>query len=185
MKLLLTLAVLAVLVFVVSSMVRSWQHRATHRAVVLAPFPRPPAELAGPNGAALLAAAPGVYVGTSMAGDWYDQVDAGDFGMQTSATLHLSRAGLLIDRAAARPLWIPTESLRAVRTGRAIAGRVLSNDGHQVFTWQLGGHLLDTAFRGDEELYLQWMETLRMLCEGRLPGEERPGEDVPGDEDRQ
>lgn|GEM_PF-5511458 len=179
MKLLLTLVVLAVLVVVLTTMVRSWQHRSTHRAVVLAPFPRPPVELAGPDGAALLPAATGVYAGTSMAGDWQDQVETGDIGMQTSATLHLSRAGLLFDRAAARPLWIPATSLRAVRTGRAIAGRAMSNDGHLVFTWQLGGHLLDTAFRGEEEVYQQWMEALRELAEGLLPGD-RPGDDAPG-----
>jgi hypothetical protein len=68
MKVLLTLVVLAVLVLVVMTMVRSWQHRSGYRrAVMLAPFPRPPAELAGPDGAALLPAAIGVYAGTSMA----------------------------------------------------------------------------------------------------------------------
>ena len=65
MKLLVTLLVLVALVLVVMSMVRSYRHRISYRrAVVLAPFPRPPAELAGPDGAALLPAAVGVYVGT-------------------------------------------------------------------------------------------------------------------------
>ena len=173
MKMLLTLVVLAVLVLVVMSMVRSWQHRSSYRrAVMLAPFPRPPEELAGPDGAALLPAATGVYAGTSMAGDWQDQVEIGDIGVHASATLHLSGAGLLIDRAGARPLWIPTGSLRGVRTGRALAGRVLSGDGHLVFTWQLGGHLLDTAFRGEEESYPEWLEALRRLGESRARAED-------------
>jgi hypothetical protein len=171
-KLLITLVVLAILVLVVMSMVRSWRHRATYRrAVVLAPFPKPPEELAGPDGAALLPAASGVYVGTSMAGDWHDQVEIGDIGVQASATLYLSGAGLLIDRAGASPMWIPTELMRGARTGRSIAGKTMTGDGHLVFTWQLGGHLLDTAFRGDEETYSQWLDALRELGEGRVPGE--------------
>lgn len=174
MKLLLTLVVLAVLALIVMTMMRGTQQRSSYRrAVVMAPFPRPPAEMVGPDAAALLPAATGVYVGTSMAGDWQDQVEAGDVNVQASATLHLSRAGLLIDRAGARPLWIPAESLRAVRTGRAIAGRAMTGDGHLVFTWQLGGHLLDTAFRGEEERYADWLTTLGELGQGRVPGEER------------
>jgi len=172
MKVLLTLIVLAVLVLVVMSISRTWQGRRPHRAHVLAPFPQPPVELTGPDGAALLPAASGVYAGTSMAGDWQDQVEVGDIGVQATATLHLSGAGLLIDRAGATPLWIPTESMRGARTGRSIAGRVMSNDGHLVFTWQLGGYLLDTAFRGDEDTYHEWLATLRALGEGRVPGEE-------------
>jgi len=182
MKVLLTLVVLVVLVLVVMTMVRSWQHRSGYRrAVMLAPFPRPPTELAGPDGAALLPAAIGVYAGTSMAGDWRDQVMLGDIGVQASATLHLSGAGLLIDRAGATPLWIPADSLRGAHTGRSIAGRVMSADGHLVFTWQLGGHLLDTAFRGEEEDYPIWLETLRQLGVSRMRGEDVvPESGVPG-----
>jgi hypothetical protein len=178
MKLLVVLFVVVVLVLVVMSMLRGWRGRTTHRAVVLAPFPKPPVELAGPDGAALLPAASGVYAGTSMAGDWQDQVELGDVGVQTTATLYLSGAGLLIDRAGASPLWIPTESMRGARTGRSIAGTAMSGDGHLVFTWQLGGHLLDTAFRGEEESYQEWLDTLRELSEGRLHGDDVTGGEV-------
>lgn len=172
MRLLITLVVLTVLVLVVISMVRSWQHRITYRrAVVVAPFPKPPEELTGPDGAALLPPTIGVYAGTSMAGDWQDQVEIGDIGVQASATLHLSGTGLLIDRAGASPLWIPTELMRGAHIGRSIAGKTMTNDGHLVFTWQLGGHLLDTAFLGDEAIYPQWLDALRALGEGRVPGE--------------
>lgn len=173
MKLLVTLIVLAVLVLVVMSMLRTWQGRAAaHRATAVGPFPKPPMELTGPDGAALLPSVTGVYAGTSMAGDWRDQVETGDIGLHTTATLHLSGAGLLIDRAGATPIWIPMESLRGARIGRSIAGRVMSGDGHLVFTWQVWGHLLDTAFQGDKEIYPQWLDTLREIGEGRVPGEE-------------
>jgi hypothetical protein len=173
MKWLVILLVLAVLVMAVLTILRAWQGRATtHRALVLAPFPRPPEELTGPHGAALLPAAIGVYAGTSMAGDWQDQVEIGDIGLNATATLHLSGTGLLIDRAGASPLWIPAQSIRSARMGRSIAGKVMSGDGHLVFTWQLGGQLLDTAFRGDEKVYPQWLEAVRVIKEGWVPGEE-------------
>jgi hypothetical protein len=172
MKLLVMLIVLAMLVVVVLAVLRAWQGRKTHRAHVLTPFPRPPEELTGPDGAALLPAATGVYAGTSMAGDWQDQVEIGDIGQHTAATLYLSGAGLLIDRAGASPLWIPAGSIRSARTGRSVAGKVISGDGHLVFTWQLGGHLLDTAFRGDGKIYPQWLEAVRVLREGWVPGGE-------------
>jgi hypothetical protein len=165
MKILLVLVVLVILVLVVSTMRRSWQHRVHHRAVVFAPFPRPPAELTGPDGAALLPETTGVYVGTSMAGDWQDQVGVGDIGLQTAATLHLSRSGLLVDRPGANPLWIPAESIRGAHIGRSVAGQVMSADGTMVITWQLGGRLLDSGFRGDEEVYPDWLDMVRSMAE--------------------
>jgi hypothetical protein len=86
--------------------------------------------------------------------------------------MHLSGAGLLVDRAGATPLWIPTDLMRGARVGRGAAGTVMTGDGHLVITWQLGGHLLDTAFRGDEETYSDWLDAMRQIGEGRVPGEE-------------
>jgi hypothetical protein len=170
MKLLVILVVVMVLLLVVAMMRRSWQRGAVHRAIVLAPFPKPPAELTGPDGAALLPEAGGVYLGTSMAGDWQDQVSVGDIAQQATATLHLSRAGLLVDRSGATPLWIPASSMRGAHPGRAVAGKVMSADGTLVITWQLGGHLLDTGFRGDEAVYPDWVEMVRSIAEGQPPG---------------
>jgi len=134
------------------------------RAVPLAPFPAPPLELTGPNGAALLPETGVLYLGTAMAGDWNDPVTVGDVSVQTPATLHVSRSGLLVDRAGATPLWVPARSVRGVRLGRSLSGRVQA-DGILVVTWQLGGHLLDIGFRGDEAVYPEWMRTLRSLAD--------------------
>ncbi len=135
-------------------------------ALALAPFPAPPFELAGPDGAALLPEAGVLYLGTTMAGDWNDPVTIGDVAVQTPATLHISRSGLLVDRAGASPLWVPAMSVRGVRLGRSLSGQVQAGDGMLVVTWQLGGHLLDTGFRGDEAVYPDWLRTLRALADG-------------------
>jgi hypothetical protein len=170
---LLTLVVLAILLYIVFSILRNMQHRELYRrSVVLAPFPEPPIELTGPDGAELLPATTGVYVGTSMAGDWHDQVTVRDIGVQGTATLHLSPTGLVIARPGAESIWIAAESMRGARIGLAIAGKVMTGDGHLVFTWQLGGHLLDTAFRGEDAVYPEWLEAIRQLSQGQVPGEE-------------
>ena len=166
MRTLLVLVILAVLVLALLYTYRG-RGRRRPRLPMLAPFPLPPAELSGPEGAELLPPAIGPYAGTTMAGDWYDKVNIGDFGQETTATLHLSRAGLLIDRVNASPLWIPAESIRSARIGKAIAGKVMTTDGLLVITWQLGGRLLDTAFNGqDKDAYADWLYALGQLKAG-------------------
>lgn len=180
MKLLLVLIVLLVVVLVVVLLRRSWERQHTHRALVLAPFPKPPMELTGPDGAALLPEISGVYLGTSMAGDWHDQVAVGDIGQQTTATMHLSPAGLLVDRAGATPLWIPALSLRGTHLGLSVAGQPMSGDGTMVITWQLGGHLLDTGFRGEEEVYQVWMDMVQSIADAPPPPAPPGALDPPG-----
>lgn len=172
MKFLLFVLVLTVIVWLAMSLYRGRHVRSvTRQTATLPPFPQPPTELTGPSGAALLPAAGGTYLGTSMAGDWNDQVTVGDIGRQTPATLHLSRAGLLLDRRGASPLWIRATAVRGARTGRAVSGRVLTDDGLLIVTWQLGGHLLDSGFRGEPEVYPNWVQTLRALARGPEPTE--------------
>jgi hypothetical protein len=170
MRWLLILALLAVLVTVLYVSYRGRYARRTRLTKALAPLPMPPAELSGPEGAQLLPPATGTYAGTAMAGDWHDQVTIGDLGHETAATMHLSRAGLLMDRVGAVPLWIPTESIRGAHLGKAVAGQVMTTDGLLVITWQLGGRLLDTAFNGhDKDVYPDWLLALgRLKAEGAV-----------------
>jgi hypothetical protein len=142
---------------------------ASRQALARLPFPQPPLELAGPEGAALMPATTAMYLGTTMAGDWNDPVEVGDIAMQAPATLHVSPAGLLVDRTGASPLWVPAGSVRGARLGRSVAGRVQTGDGLLVVTWQLGGHLLDTGFHGDQAQYPDLLRTLRALAD-RAPG---------------
>ncbi|HEY0637433.1 MAG TPA: transporter [Pseudonocardiaceae bacterium] len=165
MRFVLIVAAIVLIAWLALSLYRGRQVRGlVRRTGALPPFPRPPLELTGPEGAALLPAATGVYQGTVMAGDWNDPVTVGDVGRQTPAMLHLSQAGLLVDRTGAGPVWIPAESVRGARVGRGLTGRS-PGDGLLVVTWQLGGHLLDTGFRGDEGTYPEWLQTLRALAD--------------------
>jgi len=129
-------------------------------------FPEPPKELSGPSAAAVLPAVEGVYLGTSMAGDWRDRVTVGDIGQRSTAELHLSGSGLLIHRFTASPLWIPATSVRGARTGRVLVGRP-PGTADLLVTWQLGERLLDSAFRADDgKVYPEWLTALRTIAKG-------------------
>ena len=163
----LTLAAIALVVWLVVQQWRGWKRPAR---LELEQFPAPPLELTGEDGAALLPAIEGVYLGTSMAGDWKDRVTVGDVGQRSTAALHLSGAGLLIDRVSASPLWIPSKSVRGARTGKVLVGRPIGN-ADLLITWQLGGRLLDCVFRADDDrFYQQWIEELRRMAGGRGQG---------------
>jgi hypothetical protein len=146
-----------------------YQWRSSRRPAMpaLESFPAPPSELTGEAGAALLPSIEGVYLGTSMAGDWRDRVTVGDIGQRSTATLHLSGAGLLIDRVSASPLWIPATAVRGAKTGRVLVGRPIGN-ADLLVTWQLGGRLLDCVFRAnDDAMYPDWIATLRTMARRR------------------
>lgn len=170
MRWVLLITVLALIAWLTLSVYRGRVSRPPSRqALAMVPFPQPPLELAGPEGAALLPATTAMYLGTTMAGDWNDPVHVGDIAIQAQATLHVSQAGMLVDRIGASPLWVPAGSVRGARLGRSLSGRVQAGDGLLVVTWQHGGHLLDTGLRGDEAQYPDLLRTLRALAD-RAPG---------------
>lgn len=161
MSTLLTLLAIGVIVWLAVQQWRGW-NRPPRQA--LPQFPTPPKELSGPGGASLLPAIKGVYLGMSMAGDWRDRITIGDVGQRSTAELHLSGAGLLIDRVSASPLWIPSTAVRGARTGRVLIGRPIGN-ADLLVTWQLGGRLLDCAFRADDgDAYPEWITTLKSMA---------------------
>ncbi len=152
-------ALAAAVALVFYAMRRGWVNRGQRQAVGLPAFPEPP-EL----GTELLPAATGFYVGTTFAGSWQDRVVVGDIGHRASATARLGRPGLRLDRDGASPLWIPAESLRAVRIDNKLANKVLPGSGMLVVTWQLGERELDTGFRCDDKTTQQkWVDAVRAL----------------------
>jgi len=161
------LLVLLAIGLIVVFTVQFWRTRyPPTRGQGLERFPDPPKELSGPGGAAVLPAVEGVYLGTSMAGDWRDRVTVGDIGQRSTATLYLSGSGLLIDRITASPLWIPAAAVRGAKTGRVLVGRPVGG-ADLLVTWQLGGRLLDSVFRADDgKVYPEWLTALRSIAKG-------------------
>lgn len=177
-RLLLTILVVILFLLCVAGMWWGWRSRARRQAAFLPPLPEMPAwwvEDRRPE--PVLPVVTGVYVGTTMAGDWQNRVAVGDIGFRAAASLELFPAGLAVDRTGASPLWIPADAIVDARTDRALAGKVMGIDGLLVVRWRLGEHQLDSGFRGDDkDSYGQWVRTLRDLARQNAD-RKAPGED--------
>ena len=136
-------------------MYRAWQKKARRQAAAVGELPPVPAEL----GAQLLEPTTGLYTGTTLAPSWQNRIAVGDLGFRAAAELTRFERGILLERDGAEVLWIPQESITAVRTERGNAGKVMTQDGVLVIRWKLPtGTEVDTGFRGDDKtVYPAWV----------------------------
>jgi hypothetical protein len=142
---LLTVATLAVVALLCLLMLKGWRSRQRRQADLPAP-PAPPAA----RGDALLPPVPGLFVGTVRTGDWLDRVAVHDLSHRGAGWLTVTSDGVHVDRDGLPELHLPHSALRSARTGDALAGKVVGRDGLLLVDWQLGDHLLTSAFRADD-----------------------------------
>jgi hypothetical protein len=150
-------AVVAVLIaFFIRQMMRGWLHRAQRQVEAIGKLPPMP-DTVGP---ALIPPTKGLYVGSTIAPSWQDRIAVGDLGFRTKAVLTRYPEGIMLQRTGATPIWIPDESITAIRTERGIAGKALTHDGILAIRWTLpSGTEIDTGFRGDDRRELaNWIE---------------------------
>jgi hypothetical protein len=135
-------------------MYRGWQNRAARQAASIGELPEVPADC----GAQLLEPTTGLYLGSTIAPSWQDRIAVGDLGFRATAELTRFERGILLERDGATVIWIPQESITAVRTERGHAGKVMTEDGVLVIRWKLPtGTEVDTGFRGDDKsVYPAW-----------------------------
>jgi hypothetical protein len=154
----LIMAVLVVLLiaFFIRQMMRGWLHRAQRQAEMIGALPPLP-DTVGP---AIIPATKGLYVGSTIAPSWQDRIAVGDLGFRAKATLTRYPEGIMLQRTGAGPIWIPDESITAIRTERGIAGKAMTHDGILAIRWRLpSGTEIDTGFRGDDRRELaNWVE---------------------------
>lgn len=156
-------AVLVVIIGVVlSAMLRGWRRRAQRQAELIGTLPPLPDTV----GEAVIPAMKGLYVGSTLVPSWTDRVAVGDLGYRTKAVLTRYPEGIMLQRSGAGPIWIPAESVTAIRTEFGIAGKVVpggrraEHDGILAIRWKLpSGTEIDTGFRGDDRTkYDRWLE---------------------------
>lgn len=179
-------AVFVVLIgFLIRQMMRGWMRKAQRQVETIGTLPPMP-DTVGP---AIIPATKGLYVGSTIAPvdadgaddaaavpstpSWLDRVVVGDLGFRSKAVLTRYPEGIMVQRTGATPIWIPDESITAIRRvwghagkvvprGRAVGpgGRAQAGDSILAIRWKLpSGTEIDTGFRGDDRNELDnWVE---------------------------
>jgi hypothetical protein len=142
---LLTAAVLGAVAVLYLLMLRGWRGR-QRRQADLPPPPVPPAV----PGRSVVSAVPGLFVGTTFAGDWLDRVAVHDLAHRAAGFLRLDSDGVHVEREGLPELYLPYEDVERAALGDALAGKVIGKDGLLVLDWRLGEHLLTSGFRADD-----------------------------------
>jgi len=117
----------------------------------------------------------GRYHGSTTAGQWLDRIVAHGLGTRSRVELTLTDAGLDVVRPGATDFFVPAAALREALLGKGIAGKVLSEGGLLVVTWEHGGKLIDSGFRSDHAAeHLAWVEAINsMINDKQTEGAER------------
>jgi hypothetical protein len=149
-------AVLAVLIaFIIQLMMRGWRERARRQAALIGTLPAIPDTVGSPT----VAPTRGMYVGCTLAPSWHERVAVGDLGYRSKAVLTRYPEGIMVQRSGASPIWIPQESITAIRTERGMVGKAMTNNGILAIRWRLpSGTEIDLGFRGnDRSDYTRWL----------------------------
>lgn len=150
-------AILVVVIgLLIRAMMRGWRGKAQRQVELVGTLPPLPDTV----GQAVLPPLKGVYVGSTFAPNWHDRIVVGDLGYRTKAVLTRYPEGIMVQRSGAHPIWIPAESVTAIRTERGMVGKALTHDGILAIRWRLpSGTEIDTGFRGDDRTkYDRWLE---------------------------
>ena len=143
-----------------------WKWRATLQGDLPA-LPQPAPQ--GASGRARLRMA-GRYHGTTTAGRWLDRIVAHGLGARSRATLTLTGEGVVVERTGAPGFLIPAGRIRGARPEKGIAGKVLTEGGLLVITWEHGERLLDSGFRSDRAAeHAEWIAALGPYAPGGHP----------------
>jgi hypothetical protein len=155
-SLIMALVLVLVIALLIRQIMRGWLRRAQRQVQLIGRLPALPDSV----GPALIPATKGLYVGSTLAPRWLDRVAVGDLGFRSKATLTRFPEGIMVQRSGATPIWIPDESITAIRRERGIAGKALTHDGILAIRWRLpSGTEIDTGFRGDDRRELaNWVK---------------------------
>ncbi|WP_316774872.1 PH-like domain-containing protein [Streptomyces sasae] len=117
----------------------------------------------------------GRYHGSTTAGQWLDRIVARGLGSRSRVELTLTDAGLEVVRPGATDFFIPAAALREALLGKGIAGKVLTEGGLLLVTWQHGDKLIDSGFRSDHAAeHTEWVDTINsMIKTNNTEGAER------------
>ncbi|MEU6376514.1 hypothetical protein [Streptomyces sp. NPDC046909] len=106
----------------------------------------------------------GRYHGSTTAGQWLDRIVAHGLGTRSLVELTLTDAGLDVVRPGATDFFIPVGALREAVLGKGIAGKVLTEGGLLIVTWEHGDRLIDSGFRSDRAAeHNEWVDVINSM----------------------
>ncbi|MFI0715668.1 hypothetical protein ACH4SK_34595 [Streptomyces inhibens] len=150
---------LVFVVFVYWLMREGWKWRGTLQG----DLPELPAAPADPGKPPLLTLS-GRYHGSTTAGQWLDRIVARGLGTRSRAELTLTEQGLDVVRPGAADFFVPVTALRGARLDKGIAGKVLTEGGLLIVTWEHGDKQIDSGFRSDRAgEHPAWVEAINQL----------------------
>lgn len=134
---------------------RGWRRRGQHQAGLIGALPALPDAL----GTAIRTVG-GKYLGCALVPGWHQRIAVGDLGYPDKAELIEYAEGIMVHRHHTRAIWIPRESITAIRAESALAGKVVAQQGALAIRWRLpSGVEIDTGFRGnDRSDYADWLQ---------------------------
>lgn len=136
-----------------------WKWRGTLQGG-LPELPTAPEDTPGESAPPLLTLK-GRYHGSTTAGQWLDRIVAHGLGVRSMAALTLTEQGLHVERTGAPDFFVPAAALRGARLDKGIAGKVLTEGGLLVITWEHGGRLIDSGFRSEHAAeHAAWVESI-------------------------
>ncbi|MCW2678781.1 MAG: integral rane protein [Frankiales bacterium] len=144
MRALYTLLTLAAVAGLYVLMLKGWRSRQRRQGDL------PPPPVATGAREPLLPAVPGLFVGTTAAGDWLDRIAVHDLGHRASGWLTVATNGVHVEREGLPELYLPYDAITQAATGDALAGKVVGRDGMLLLDWHLGDRLLTSGFRADD-----------------------------------
>lgn len=152
--------VIAVLLALIGLMTLGWRNRSRSQAGLFDELSTPPAD----PGEMVLGPLTGVYIGSTIAGDWQARIARPPLGHRSAGTLTAHTGGIRLELADA-VVWIPRADLVDVRRASALANKTVPGGGILVARWQVtgpdGSTLVDSGFRADDkDTYPRW-EALR------------------------
>ncbi len=150
-------AVLAVLIaFVIQLMVRGWRRRGERQATLIGTLPAVPDTVGTPT----VAPTRGLYCGCTLSPAWNERITASDLGYRSKAVLTRYPEGIMVQRSGASTIWIPQESIKAIRMERGIAGKVVARIGILAIRWRLPSNVeIDIGFRANNRSeYARWLQ---------------------------
>ena len=154
------LVVVLLLLAIIGLMTLGWRNRIRSQAGLFDTLPQPPAD----PGEIVLGPLTGVYIGSTVAGDWQAKIARPPLGHRSAATLTAHTAGIRLELAT-DVVWIPRSDLVDVRRATALANKTVPGGGILAARWQVaspdGRTVIDSGFRADDkDSYPRW-EALR------------------------